>query len=135
MSSKRKKTRKSSSIPESVGAVGRFACWWNKTSFAGRVSVITAVIIGVTGSIVGIAHAIPILEPYWYVAQYELRLVQNSQSVATDRQTLFQLQQFLANAEKDPNAANSPTAQAYINNLKQQISETQERLNKAARSK
>lgn len=129
--------KKKSSAPSAtqVGTVGRFACWWGKTSFAGRVSVITAVIIGVTGSIVGLAHAIPILEPYWYVAQYELRLVQSQTAAATDRQTLFQLQDNLERAKKDPAAAKSPTVQNRIRELEDQIKETQERLSRAAKSK
>jgi cob(I)alamin adenosyltransferase len=129
MAKKRKTARRferqTHQVVSAVGAVGRFACWWNKTSFAGRVAVITTAIIGVTGSIVGMSH----------VAQYELRIVQSQQTVATDRQTLFQLQQFLANAEKDPTSSKSQTAQAYIANLRQQIQETKDRLDRAQSSR
>lgn len=109
--------------------------WWVGLSPLAKVSTVTGGIIGITGSIVGLSHAAPIIKDYWYVAQYELQLVQNSQSIATDRQTLFQLQQYLANALKDPKASGSATAQEYISDLKKKIDETQKRVDRAASSK
>lgn len=129
MAAARKKTSRSSSS-RNQSRMSRFADWWGDTSLTGKISAITAIIIGVTGSIVGTSHAWPYVKDYWYVAQYELKLVESSQAIATDRQTLFQLQQYLANARKDPKAAASPTAQEYIANLLRQIEDTQKRINK-----
>jgi hypothetical protein len=109
----------------------RFADWWSNTSPAGKITMITSLIIGVTGAIIGMQHVSPIVADYWYVAQYELRMVADQQARATDRQTLFQLQQFLATAKKDPNAAKSPTAQEYIRKLEADIADTERRINGA----
>lgn len=100
-------------------------------SFLAKISMVTAVVIGLTGSIAGVATAYPLVEPYFYVSRGALRLVMDKQAVATDRQTLFQLNEYLARAQQDPAAATSPIVRERIEELKRQIEQTTERLRKA----
>jgi len=109
----------------------RFADWWSATSPAGKITMITALIASITGAIIGLSHVRPIIEDYWYVAQYERRIDQRNQAVATDRQTLFQLQEYLRRARQDPAATKSETAKEYIKNLEKQIKDTETRIERA----
>lgn len=97
--------------------------------------MLTAIIGGLTGSVIGLSQAYPIVEPYFYVARHELRLVMDRQSIATDRQTLFQLEEYLARAEKDPAVRTSPIVQQRVRDLKKQIDETQDRIRRNATGK
>lgn len=114
---------------------GRLASWWKSASVFERITILTAIVGGLTGSVIGISQAYPIIEPYWYVARHELRLVMDRQAVATDRQTLFQLQEYLTRAEKDPAVRTSPVVQQRIKDLKKQIDETEDRLKKSSGTK
>ena len=91
---------------------------------------LTVIVLG-TGAITGIAAAVPIIEPYWYVSRGELRLIMDKQAVATDRQTLFQLQEYLTRAKGDPAAATSPIVRERIRKLEKLIEQAESRLLKA----
>lgn len=107
-------------------------------SWLGRLSLLAKVagfVAAFTGAIVGAAAAWPVLEPFWYVSRAELRLVMDKQAVATDRQTLFQLQEYLDRAKRDPGAATSPIVQDRIRDLERQIEQTTARIQSALAGK
>jgi hypothetical protein len=90
--------------------------------------VITAIIGGVTASIIGMSQAAPIAKQYWYVAQWEFQLAMDRSALATERQSLGQLEQFLRDAEKEPVAKRSENSKAYIKGLEQKITDTKKRI-------
>lgn len=58
-------------------------------------------------------------------------LTQSSQSLAIDRFLLFQQQQALSNAMKDPGAGKSPIVEQQIKSLNEQVSQTSSRIKDA----
>lgn len=104
---------------------------WHEASLTSRILLVTSLIGGVTGSIIGIATAAPLIEPYWYVSRAELRQIVDKQAVATDRQSLFQLEEYLNRAKADPGAGNSPIVQQRIISLSNQVKQTKGRICKA----
>lgn len=105
---------------------------WTASSFRTKtILTLTAIVVGITGAITGIAASAQIIEPYWYVSQREFRLVVDKQALAIDRQTLFQLQEYLDRARKDPAAATSAIVRDRIRELEQQIEQTGARIRRS----
>lgn len=104
---------------------------WRGASLTSRILLVGAIIAAITGSITGIATALPLLEPYWYVSRAELRLIVDKQAVATDRQTLYQLKSDLDRANKDLKEAPSHTVRERVEDLRRAIDETDRRVRKA----
>ena len=100
-------------------------------SWQRKVMTVTAVVIGLTGSITGIAASYPIVEPYFYVSRGALRLIVDKQALATDRQTLYQLKGDLDRANRDLATAPSQTVRERVDELQRAIRETESRVRKA----
>lgn len=94
-------------------------------------------IAAICGAIVAVPPAYVILEPALPASHYfvrgqiaPLRLAMDKQSTAIDRQTLFQLNEYLARAQADPAASSSPVIQERIDEIKRHIEETTTRIQK-----
>lgn len=133
--------RKNQEPPQglSVAAQAMEALWGSGlrrlVTIAGGVGVIATAIVSTT-------NAWPRVEPYTfatsgYVREHvrsstdPIRVVQSQQSVAIDRFILYQLQESLDKAKKDPAAATSQIVRDRIEQLEDQIKKTEERVRKA----
>lgn len=102
--------------------------WLRRLSLIGKIAgIVGAIAVSITAT----AAAWPLVEPLIPVTRGELRLVMDKQAIATDRQTLFQLQEYLDRATKDPAATTSPIVRQRIDELKNQIDQMQARIRKA----
>lgn len=137
MAKKLKKTTIASitaTAPDSVeprSMVKRAANSWRAASLPARILLVTALVIGVTASITGLASSYPIVEPYFYVMRWELRQLTNTLTIATDRQTLYQLNADLDRVEKDMVTSPSDTVHRRMEEIKKHIAETKARICKA----
>jgi len=112
----------------------------NPVKSATALAALVSIFIGVPG-IVASAHFLnEAFEPQTPATHSWVRawgqpiiLTQNAQAVAIDRFLLFQQQQALDKALKDPGAGSSPIVNRQIENLKDQINDTKNRISNSER--
>lgn len=101
---------------------------WARLSDIGKLATTVTLM---SGAVVAVAQALPIIEPYWYVTRGEFRLVMDRQAVAQDRQSIIILKGQLTDAKKDPAAESSPIVKERIRDIEKDLRETTERVQKA----
>lgn len=102
--------------------------WWKRLSRLGKLA---GVIAAISGAIVSVAAAWPIVEPLWYVSRGELRQIMDRQATAQDRQSIIILKGQLNDAMRDPGASNSPIVKERIKDIEKDLREAVERVTKA----
>lgn len=110
-----------------------FAAFWS-TSLRKLITTLTLISACVTatgGAWAFLDLPIPATRMYVHESVGPIKLVQSQQSVSIDRFLLFQLQDSLDKANKDPGAKTSDIVQQRIRDLEKQIKDTQARIDKS----
>ncbi len=125
-----KRPRKSSIIQRSIATA--------KRNPYKAIALAVAIFGGLPTAVAGFELFDPIIPALHYYVREQLQpilMVQNTQARSIDRFLLYQQSEALAKAKSDPAAKSSPVVKERVQDLEQQVQDTEARIKKSAGAK